>query len=69
MCCGSRTVPVVDHLQSKDSVKCETCNEAVENELVIDFLEGGEDAGKRAEEVVEDLTSRILAEPVPKLAV
>lgn len=49
------TVPVVDHLESEHGVEDEARDEAVEDELVIDFLEGREDAGKRAEEVVEDL--------------
>ena len=49
------TVPVVDHLESEHSVEDEARDEAVKDELVVDFLESREDARKRAEEVVEDL--------------
>lgn len=48
-------VPVVDHLKSENGVEDEARNEAVEDELVVDFLEGRKDAREGAEEVVEDL--------------
>lgn len=49
------TVPVVDHLESEHGVEDEARDEAVKDELVVDFLEGREDARKRTEKVVEDL--------------
>lgn len=50
-----RGVPVVDNLQKENEIEREARHEAVEDERVVDLLEGGEDAGKRAEEVVDDL--------------
>ena len=50
-----RGVPVVHHLQCKNSVQSKTGNESVENQLVINLLESSEDARKRSGEVVEDL--------------
>lgn len=47
-------VPVPDHLDREDGIERETGDEAVQNQWVGDFLEGGEDAGEGAEEVVED---------------
>ena len=52
---GRGRVPVVYHLRSEHQVQGETGNESVENELVVDLLECGEDARKGAGEVVEDL--------------
>lgn len=52
---AGRAVPVVYHLCGEDCVQNEPRDEAIENELVVDFLKGGEDARERAEEVVEDL--------------
>ena len=52
---AGRGLPVQDHLQSKDGVESETSDEAVEDDFVGDFLQGGEDAGEGAEEVGEDL--------------
>ena len=49
------SVPVVDHLDGEDGVEDKAGDEAVQNELVVDLLESGEDSGKRAGEVVEDL--------------
>lgn len=49
------SVPVVDHLDGEDGVEGKAGDEAVEDELVVDLLEGGEDAGEGAGEVVEDL--------------
>jgi hypothetical protein len=49
------SVPVEDHLESKDGVESEAGNETVEDELVVNLLEGCEDSGKRAGKVVEDL--------------
>lgn len=48
-------VPVVQHLGREDHVESEASDEAVEDELVVNFLEGGEYAGKGASEVIEDL--------------
>jgi len=48
-------VPVQDHLQGEDGVEREAGDEAVEDDFVGDFLQGGEDAGEGAEEVGEDL--------------
>ena len=48
-------VPIVDHLEGEDGIEDEARDEAVEDELVVDFLEGCEDTGEGAEEVVEDL--------------
>ena len=50
-----RRIPVEDHLRGKDEVKGEASDEAVQDELVVDFLQGGEDAGEGAGEVIEDL--------------
>jgi hypothetical protein len=49
------TVPVVDHLESENGIEDEAGNEAVKDKLVVDFLEGCEDAREGTEEVVEDL--------------
>lgn len=51
-------VPVEDHLESKDGVEDEAGDESIENELVVDLLEGCEDSGQRTSEVVEDLYYR-----------
>jgi len=48
-------VPVVDHLESENGVEDEARDKTVEDELVVDFLEGREDTREGAEEVVEDL--------------
>lgn len=48
-------VPVVQHLGREDHVESEASDEAVEDELVVNFLEGGEDAGEGASKVIEDL--------------
>jgi hypothetical protein len=50
-------VPVVDHLESENGIEDEARDEAVKDELVVDFLKGCEDTRKGAEEVVEDLES------------
>lgn len=50
-----RGVPVVDHLESKNGVEGETGDKSIKDELVVDLLEGREDTGERASEVVEDL--------------
>jgi len=49
------SVPVEDHLESKDGVEDEARDESVKNELVVDLLEGCEDSGQRSGKVVEDL--------------
>ena len=45
--CGGRgwSFPVVQHLQGENAVEGEPDDEAVQDELVVDFLEGREDAG------------------------
>ena len=50
-----RAVPVVDHLRSYNGIEGEARDEAVKDELVRNFLQSGEDARQRSEEVVEDL--------------
>jgi hypothetical protein len=50
-------VPVVDHLECENGVEDETRNEAVKDELVVNFLEGCENTREGAEEVVEDLVA------------
>jgi len=52
---GCRAVPVPQDLDEEDDVQGEAGDEAVQDERVWDFLEGGEDAGEGAEEVVDDL--------------
>lgn len=49
-------IPVVQHLRCDYSIEREGRNKAIEDQLIGDFLEGGEDAGEGAEEVVEDLS-------------
>lgn len=56
---GRWAVPVNEHLKGEDGVECESSHEAVENELVVHFLEGGKDARQGAEEVVENLEKSI----------
>ena len=53
-----RGVPVIGHLQSQDEVQREAGKEAVEDQVVGDFLDGGEHTGGGAEEVGEDLCGR-----------
>lgn len=48
-------VPVVQHLRREDGIEGEPGDEAVQDQLIWDFLEGGEDASEGADEVVEDL--------------
>ena len=50
-----RRIPVVDHLEREDCVQEEARDEAVENKLVIDLLQCGEDSRQRSGKVVEDL--------------
>lgn len=50
-------VPIVQHLRGEDEVQGETGKESVQNELVVDFLEGGKNTRQRAGKVVEDLLS------------
>jgi len=52
---AGRRAPVENHLQREDGVEGEAGDEAVEDDFVGDFLQGGEDAGEGAEEVGEDL--------------
>lgn len=48
-------VPVVDHLHRENSVQSEASDKSVENQLVVNLLESGEDARKGSGEVVEHL--------------
>ena len=57
----SWAVPVVEHLSSKDGVEAEASDETVQDELVIDFLQGGVDSGQGAEQIVEDGERRQLS--------
>ncbi len=41
---GRGAVPIVHHLRGEDQVERETGDKAVENKLVLDLLECGEDA-------------------------
>jgi len=50
-------IPVVYDLEEENEVQRKACDESVEDERVVDFLERGEDARKGAEEVVDDLHS------------
>lgn len=50
-----RAVPVVQHLGRKDHIEGEASNESIKNELIVHFLQGSEDAGEGASEIVEDL--------------
>lgn len=48
-------VPVVDHLQRKDGVERKARDESIQDQLVINLLQRGEDARKGTGKVVEDL--------------
>lgn len=48
-------LPVIKHLACQDHVQSKSGNEAVENELVVDLLQRGEDARKGSDEIVEHL--------------
>lgn len=52
---GNWGVPIPEHLDSEDHVEAETGDESVENQLIIDLLEGSKDAGQGAGEIVKDL--------------
>ena len=52
---GGGGVPVVDHLRGDDGVQGETGDEGVQDQRVVHFLQGREDARERAGKVVEDL--------------
>lgn len=58
LACGC--VPVDEHLNCEYDVEGETCKEAVEDDLVGNFLEGCEDARHGAEEVGEDLEGELV---------
>lgn len=53
-----RALPVVQHLAGQDHIQSEAGHEAVENEFVVDLLEGSENARKRPGEIVEDLEKK-----------
>ena len=48
-------LPVVQHLRREDNVQGEASDKAVENELIIDLLQGSENARERAGEIVKHL--------------
>ena len=50
-----RAVPIVHHLAGEDHVEGEAGDESIKDELVVDLLQGGEDAGQGSDEVVENL--------------
>ena len=52
-------VPVVGHLRGDHSVQREARHEGVQDQRIVHLLQGREDAGERAEEVVEDLCRMI----------
>lgn len=58
---GGGRVPVVHDLAEEDGVEGETRNEAVQDEGIVDFLEGGEDAREGAKEVIDDLRQTIIS--------
>ena len=60
LCLGRGRVPVVDHLESENKVKGKASDKAVEDKLVIDFLEGCEDAREGDGKVVEYLKHNVL---------
>lgn len=60
---GARTVPVIDHLQGQDQIQGETSKEAVQDQLIVHFLQSGEDPCQRPSEIVEDLRSKIISIP------
>lgn len=49
------SVPVVQHLRGEHSIERKARDEAVQDELVVNFLQGSEDARERPGEVVEYL--------------
>ena len=55
LCLLCRCVPIVHHLGSQNGIQGKTSNEPVEDQLVIHLLQGCEDSGEGAHEVVEDL--------------
>lgn len=57
---GRRGVPVVHHLRGENDVEGKASDESIKDELVVNLLDRGEDAGKRSDEVVEDLTEKEL---------
>lgn len=48
-------------MQEEDGVEGEASDEAVEDERVVYFLEGSEDAREGAEEIVDDLKNLMSA--------
>lgn len=52
-------LPVIHHLGRQDHVQSETCDKTVENKLVVDLLQSGEDARQRASEIVKHLTCQL----------
>ena len=53
MPCCSGTVPVIHHLRCENGIEHKASNEAVQNELVIDFLKCSKDPTRAPEQVVE----------------
>lgn len=54
-------IPVVHDLQEENEVERKASNEAVEDERVVDFLEGGEDSRGGPQEVVDNLKELLVA--------
>lgn len=53
-----RALPVVQHLRRQNDIQRESGYEPVQNDLVVNLLEGGEDPRERADEVVENLKKK-----------
>lgn len=53
-----RALPVVQHLGRQNDIQRESGHEPVQNDLVVNLLEGGENPRERADEVVEHLRKR-----------
>lgn len=47
-------------MSGEDGVEQEARDEAVEDQVVVYLLQGGEDTGEGAEEVIEDLEERLV---------
>lgn len=53
-----QALPVVQHLGRQNDIQRESGYEPVQNDLVVNLLEGGEDPRERADEVVENLKKK-----------
>ena len=63
-----RALPVVQHLGRQNDIQRESGYEPVQNDLVVNLLEGGEDPRERADEVVENLQKKKKKKKKKKLA-